>query len=166
MKVGFLVLLVYLQIAGEGCALFDDCSDPQDIALAQVSVGLDTLITRDMYRITLVQGFSRWNYGPEEFAIPRWSPSEVQLCGHGELAMDFRICADDGSIVSAGRMLWHLWPDTRYLIALMRADQRRRTMNPTNWMAFPIVDPRYRASEQDSIFLVWSSNSISDPVEY
>jgi hypothetical protein len=166
MRTIILSLLTYTLLVAQGCSLSDDSNALQDIALARVSVGLDTLITRDMYRVALVQGTSIWNYGPEEFADPHWTPSEVRLSGHGTLAMDFRIIADDGSVVSTGRMQWELRPDRRYLIALMRDDQRRVTMNPTSWVGFPITDPRYRVSEQDSIFLVWSSNSISHPVEY
>jgi hypothetical protein len=166
MKAAFPVLLMWLLIAGQGCALSDDCGDPQDIAIARVGVGLDTLITQDMYHITLVQGLSIWDYGPEQFANPRWAPPEVQLCGHGGLSMAFAIRADDGSIVSAGSKQWNLSPDRRYLIGLMHADERHWTPSPTNWVGYPIVDSRYKTSEHDSIFLIWSINSISNPVQY
>jgi hypothetical protein len=166
MKASFPILLVNLLIASQGCGFFDECNDAADPCIAKVIVFKDSMITRDMYHVTLTQGFTRWYFGPEDFSNPSWSPPELQTCSRGQLGMDIVIRAAGGEIVSTGSMRWAMEPDTYLRIWLMRDDHHRLFHEPTAAKAFPILNSSYRLSEQDSLFVLWSTNSISDPIEY
>jgi len=129
------------------------------ISVARVRFAGDALIPRSMVHITLTDGKSKWQFDAD---------SEVQTMMSGVLTMDFTIKAADGAIVSQGKMSWPLKPDCRLSIDIERSshDPKDRCWGCSGSRSFPIVNPKYKTSAHDAIFVVWGGNSISNPAHY
>jgi hypothetical protein len=155
-----------------GCITYDNYDD-EYLALARVRLIKDSLITRSMVRVAITDGASQWQFGSGDFSHDpgygtAWCAPEIETVTQGALVMRFRLRDRDGAVVSEGQVELPLKADWRWGISIRRdrSNPRYGCWGCAGSKSFLILDPAYRASEKDSIFVVWGGNSISNPVRY
>jgi len=156
------LVLFMVSVLGFGCS--------EDRSLARVKLYGDTLLTREMVTITLDDGQSKWRFGSSSLRSYQgaWSTPEVKTRSEGSILVTYQFRDPEGTVVSTGHVVLDLRADWRWGIDIFHRDENpyRMCMGCFGYESFPILDPAYRVSESDSIFVIWGGNSISNPVDY
>ena len=96
-----------------------------------------------------------------------FTTGEFETTAKGNLEIDFTLLALDGTPVSTGTVELPLKPDWRWNIVLTRAaeDPKILCFGCFGSKAFNL-DPKFRESEKEMVWVYWGGNSISNPVVY
>lgn len=149
------------------------CCTKKHCALARVHLVKDPLLTPSMLEVAMSDGRSAWNFDSEDFVedpafADAWSGPEVETRTSGTLEVRFSFCDTLGQIVSQGEVTISLRTNWRWSIDLFRAseDPIQMCLGCFDSRSFVILDSTFVESEDDSVFVVWGGNFISDPVVY
>jgi hypothetical protein len=96
-----------------------------------------------------------------------FTTGEIETPSTGSLEIGFTLRASDGTTVSTGTVELPLKPDWRWNIVLLPTinDPKIHCFGCFGSKAFPL-DPKFRATEKESLWIYWGGNSISNPVVY
>ena len=150
------------------CFLSFGCSENR--ALARVRLYQDTLLTKEMVRITVDDGRSEWRFGPSSLYpyAGTWAIPELETRNEGTLLVKYQFKDSDGATVSEGQVMIGLRRDWRWGVDIFHRDRNpyRSCFGCFGYKSFPILNPAYMTSDSDSVFVIWGGNSISHPVVY
>jgi len=159
----FLALLTLPSMLAGGC------SDSK-VSRARVLLFRDSLLTRDMIRVQMEDGYRTWTFGPDDFTRggAGWFSPEVPTWPSGDLTMRFAFRESSGELVSRGSVTVELREDWHWSFDIRRSseDPTRGCFGCFGSKSFPIVAAEFTASDSDSVWVVWGGNWISHPVLY
>ena len=160
-------------IAMLGLAVVCICCTKNYGARARVHLIKDSLLTPSMLQVAVSDGRSTWCFESQDFGVDAmfagaWSSAEMKTRTSGTLAIQFSFRDTLGQVVSQGEVAIPLRGDWRWSIDLFRAseDPIQKCFGCVDSRAFVILDSTFVGSKDDSVFVVWGGNFISDPVVY
>jgi len=152
---------------GSGFLLLLGCGDEARIS---AEARLDPPLAVDMLTITVRDPGHTWTWESADFhtttARPTPTTTEEETRTSGSAQVSFRL-EDAGDLVSQGSISLPLQSDWRWGVTVTAAttDPREECLGCMGSMAFPLPES-YRATDRDSLWLVWGGNSISNPGIY
>lgn len=146
------------------------CGCSEDEALVRVKLYPDSLLTRDLITITVDDGRANWWFDSSSLVscLGAWATPEIETKNYGSLLVKYRFSDPEGGVVSTGELLLDLRGDWRWGVDILPRDDSaiHTCMGCFGYKAFPILNPAYKTSEGDSVYIIWGGNSIDNPVVY
>lgn len=120
--------------------------------------------------VTVEDGARRWTWTNDDFttsessAVPTSPSVSTRTSGTAQITFELR---DGAAVISSGTVSVPLQGDWAWTVNLIASteDPALRCFGCQGSQAFPLAED-WRTEGQDSLWMVWGGNSISDPVLY
>jgi hypothetical protein len=157
---------VLLVVSTVGCA---SCSEHPDARLA-LRATLPGRLDITMLRVVATDGIQSWSFTDTDFRAlnaVQFEGPQVATATRGTLAVRYTLVMPNGTIASEGQVTLDLRSDWGWSVSIHgdTLDPRARCFGCLGSRAFALAEP-YRSTAADSVYIVWSGNSIGKYVVY